>query len=495
MQPWGRVPVDGGGVIIGNLMAWKEREFKTKSRQLDLLARGEFSPIEDELRRAYPNTDLPVKAIPFVPRYLDELSGHYAFPVVREFEGLPAASQARIAALYGTSRIDVALAAAEDALWTQNVAIILPMPDGLGRVRLQLIQPWQIDTIETSDAMRADDIRTWTRLVAWVPASNVLNQVVLGRLELTPTTATREIGGSAVGIYNKDGTHRFGRIPLVVVYRRPPDTGHPLPPVNEAVLNLQIALSLRDADDELIVRNCAYPQKWIRNATINQMVEALVHGPDKFLAMVRSGDPNAPAPELAIAQGQVPVAELVSFAEHQIRLYCSMLGIDPTVFMRVNTAVTAAARLFSMQDRQAQRSKIEPRLAELEGETLRIVDETISIAEPALVPGGAAVKVGPTWRTISPSPDQQSEAQAQKARIDLDLESRSEIVARERGVSLREARKIVEANATERAELAKLNAPPPPPPPPPGVGKQDGEHPGAKGADETQNEGDTKDAA
>jgi hypothetical protein len=468
-------------MIIGTMSVFREAEYRRKSRQLDLLALDDFGPIRDELKVTFPNTDLPVRAIPFVVRYLAELSGHYAFPVVREFgpADLAPATQDQLAELYEASRIDEAMAAAENSLWTQNVAVLLPLPDGMGKVRLQLLLPWQIDRIETSDPMRADDPKVWTRLVAQVPASDAAGQVTMGELEVTPATATRQLGGNKVGLYAADHSNPFGRIPVAVAYRVRPDVGRPLPPLNEPVLNLQVALCLQQADNELIVRSCAWPQKWIRNATVAQLVETIVNGPDKFMAMVRSGDPQAPSPELAIAQGQVPVAELVSFAEHQIRLYCSMLGLDPAAFLRVNTAVTAAARLFSMQDRRGQRSKIEPVLGRLERDALELVVELQVLRGEMVKP--AKTTVSATWHTVFPSPNQQTEAQAQQARIDLDLESRSEIVARERGVSPKRAREIVEANARERKEFAK---PPPPPPfvpkPPPGqgdagAGQDDGE--------------------
>jgi len=79
-------------VLIGNLSIVDQAEFARRSRQLDLLSRGDYSPIKDELAAAYPRSDLPVRAIPFVQRYVAELSGLYARPVVRRFRphGLPA---------------------------------------------------------------------------------------------------------------------------------------------------------------------------------------------------------------------------------------------------------------------------------------------------------------------------------------------------------------------------------------------------------------------
>jgi hypothetical protein len=434
-------------MFFGDLSTFDEVTYLKRSRQIDQLSRGDFSPIIDELAAAYPNTDLPVRAIPFIERYVDELSGHYAHPATRTFAGVPEATQARLAALYLASDVDDAMGKAEDSLWTQNVAIIVPMPDSVGRVRLQTLLPWQISSIEVSDPMKADDPRYWTKLVAQVPVSTTLNQVVLGRMELTPTHAYRQVAGQTIGIYSDDTTHDFGRIPVAVVYRVAPDAGRTMPPLNEAVLNLQVALSLQEADNEHIVRNCAFPQKWIRNATIAQLVQTLVHGPDKFMALVRSGDPNAPAPELAVAQGQVPVAELVSFAEHQIRLYCSMLGLDPSTFLRVNTAVTASARLYGAQGRAKIRAKIIKPLAKLEAALLEIILWLVGLREPAITPSPKTLTVD--YHCPQPAADRQSEAQSTTAEIAVGVSGAADAVMTREGCSRDEALKIVERNLAE----------------------------------------------
>jgi len=445
-------------MLIGDLSIWNQAEHARKSRQLDLLARGDYSPILDELRRAYPRTDLPVRAIPFVSRYVAELSGMYARPVVRRFRAatLEQPVWQKLQSVYDASRIDRQLELAEADLWTQNVFLAVVLPDGIGKVRLHAFKPWQVEELQTCDAMRANDPTTWTRLVVTVPMQAVAGQVVMGRMVLTPTTASRTIGGQDVGIYAADKSHPFGRIPVVVAYRVAPDPGRSLPPVNDAVLNLQVALSLQQADNENIVRNCAFPQKWIKNANVSQLVEEISHGPDKFIAMVM-GDPQAPAPELAIAQGQVPVAELVSFAEHQIRLYCAMLGLDPSSFLRVNTAVTAAARLFAAQDRQAMRDRILPLLTQLERDLLALITTVLSLREPMPFPSDLSLDV--TWSPYTASPDPQAAAQALQAEVALGVSSPVDAVMARDGVGRAAALYTVKTNLDEARALGLIPAP------------------------------------
>jgi len=440
-------------MIIGDLSIWDEVAFKRKSRQLHQLSLGDYRPIADELAIAFPRTSLPTRAIPFVQRYVAELGGQYARPPVRRFSAASMAQPVwqKLQAVYDASRIDRALEAVESILWTQNTALLLVLPDGFGKVRLQPLYPWQINEIVTDDALRADDPAYWSKLDVQVPISAVAGQVILGRMVLTRDSASRTIGGAEVGVYSPDKSHPFGRIPVVVAHRIAPDAGRSLAPVNESVLNLQIALSLQQADNELIVRSAAWPQRWIRNADTKQLVEELAIGPDKFLALVRGGDPQAPAPELAVAQGQVPVGELVSFAEHQIRLYCSMLGLDPGVFLRSNTGASSEARLFASQDRKALRDRIQPCLLQMEKDLLALIAAVLSLREPMPIPSDLSVSV--TWFDDSPSANRQSDAQALQAEVALGIASPADVVAARDGVDRATAARTVEKNLKDNRAL------------------------------------------
>jgi hypothetical protein len=454
-------------MMIGDLAIWNELAYKRKSRQLDLLARGDYSPIQDELTAAYPNTDLPVRAIPFVQRYVAELSGMYARSVVRRFKGsnIPAEVWQKLQAVYDASRIDHEMRGAEQSLWTQNTYMALVLPDGIGKVKIIPVQPWQLDEVEIDDPLDADDVEAWSRVLVRVPAQVTAGSVLYGQMELTRTHAWRQVNGKKAGIYNANGSHPFGVVPLVVAHRVEADPGRATPPVNEAVLNLQIALSLQQADNELIVRHCAWPQKVIENADVGQLVEDLSHGPDKFLALVRSGDPQAPGPKLSVVQGQVPVAELVSFAEHQIRLYCAMLGLDPSAFLRVNTAVTVSARLFAAQDRQALRDRILPTLAELEQSMLERIIAVLALRDPMPIAADLTVEV--TYQPADPSPDRQADAQALQAEVALGISSPVDVVAARDGVGRSEALRTVKRNLQEGKDLGLTQSAQPDPAPMP----------------------------
>lgn len=446
-------------MILGNLSLWDQIEFQRRSRQLDLLSRGDYSPIKEELQKAYPRTQLPVRAIPFVQRYVAELSGLYSRAVVRRFSPstLPQPTWQKLQAVYTASKIDRVLDATEQALWVQNSIIGLPIPDGIGKVRLQTFLPWQVEDVQVSDAMRADDPAYWTKLLLTVPVQVAAGQTIMGRMTLTPTEAWRQVGGAQVGIYSPDGSHPFGKIPVCVAHRVMPDPGRPLAPVNEAVLNLQTALSLQQADNELTIRHCAFPQKVIEGGHTGMLAEEIALGPDKVYVIPRSGDPSAPSPTFRVVQGQVPVAELVSFAEHQIRLYCAMLGLDPSAFLRVNTAVTASARMFAAQDRQVLRDRIKPVLVQYEQDLLTLIAQVLALREPMPLPADLSVDV--QWMTVDPSPDRQADAQALTAEVALGISSPVDVVAQRDGVGHTEALRTVTRNLEEARSLGLIADP------------------------------------
>ncbi len=446
-------------MIIGNVAVWNQAEFVEQSQDLDQLARGDYEPVKRELARKYPTTTMAVRAIPFVERYIDELSGLYRLPLVRTFPDAADTSYRKMREVYAASDIDGVMSQVEDALWVQNTALLVVVPVAPGRVRVLVIMPWQVETVEIADPLDASDPSTWDRLVVSVPTSVIDGQVVMGRMELTRTTARRQVGGAWQGIYNDDTSHTFGRVPVVVARRVKPEPGRWAAPVRQAVLNLQLSLSVQAADDELIVKHCAWPQKVIEGADINQQVGEMQVGPDKIMTLMRSGNPETPSPVLRVVQGQVPVAELVSFAEHKIRLYCSQLGMDPSSFIRTNTAVTASARLFGAQDRSRLRGKIKPELQRAETQLAKLIAAVLDAREAVQI--GQAVSVSIRYAELIPTADPNSAASARAQTYEAGTASPAGDLAREKGISYAAALAQVERNLAESRNLGVIDAPPP----------------------------------
>lgn len=419
---------------------WNASEARQQSEELDQLLRGDFRCIASYLRDAMPATEHQVRKVPFVRRYAAELSGMYQRPVVRRFQtaiGAPPMAQQvwqKLLAVYAEANADMAMATVEQALWVQQTMAVLVMPDGLG-AKLRPVSPWQM-AVKIADPLRASDPAGWASVEIQVPdridAEN--GTMTFGTIYLTATEAWVTTAGMRRGLYRPDGSHSYGRIPLAVAHMVDPIDGQPFAPVNEPVHNLQLALCQHESETELVVRHSAWPQKVIENATIAQMTETLQVGPDKVVALTRGGDPQAPSPVLRVVQGQLPVTELSGYIEGRIKLYCAMLGIDPSAFLRVNTAVTVSARLFADAARREMRDRVRPVLTRLERDVARLVGWVISETGAVQVPW-RVLEVELRWQDWSAAVDPVAEATALRARMEIGIESPVDAVAMRDGIS------------------------------------------------------------
>jgi hypothetical protein len=454
--------------FIGSLNVWDLASYRQQSRDLESLAASDYSCLQRYIAARYPNTDgLDPRKIPFIEKYLDELAGRYARRVVRRFRGVDQTVWTALTETYRDSNIDAALAEAERQLWLQNFVLLVPEIVGPGQVHVHVIRPWQIVDIVSRDPARITDPRAWSRIEIEVPSAVVLGQAIMGQMVLTPTEATRTVGGDVRGMFGAGASHDFGAVPVVVLRRREPPVGRWAPAVNEAALDLQVALSLAIANDDLIIDHCAWPQKVLAGVDhTNQVIEAQI-GPEKIVVL-KSGGANGTAPTMGVVQGQVPVTELSNWLETQIRIYCSMLGISPDAFIKTNTSVTAAARLFSAAERKVKRDELVPVFERGETELGRIVAWARNKVSAVQIDRRALV-VETTWQEPSPPIDPVQSATATEKRLTLGLDSVDEVVAAERGISVAQAGKLVDA-ALKRNRAAGVaaggNAPAPAPMPP-----------------------------
>ena len=435
-------------MLIGDLVRFGDTEWRQQSRDLQALAIGDYTPVVTALRALFPNTQMPLRAIPFVDRYIAELTGRYARPVVRRFRS-PDLGQAwqLLQDAYTEANVDGVMDAVERALVIQRSLLLVPMVDAAGILRLHICQPWQVQA-EYDDPADADQPGRWRKLTIQVPQSYSAEQVIYGQAVITPDSAWRTVNAGMQGMYAADGSNPFRCIPAIRVVYGDAYPGRWHGPVNQAVLNLQIAICVQVADNELIVRNCAFPQKIIENATYSQVVEQVVVGPDKVVCLIGT-DSTGPQPTMRIVQGAVPVTELSNSVDNQIRLYCAMLGLDPSPFLKSNTATTASARLFAAQDRQALQDRIKPTLQRAELQIARLWAEWLTYTSASRLPY-ERLQVDVTYTETAIVADPLHDAQALQLRIQLGLTSAAEVVAQERGISVTEAGRIV---ARHRKEL------------------------------------------
>jgi len=434
---------------VGNFHPFDQIKHQKQSRQLDDFARGDFSSIAAELQTAYQNTTgMQERFVPLVERYVDELAGLYDAPVQRTWS----AGAERFADVYADSGLDDAFAEVEGVGRVQRTALCLMLPDGIGKVRPLVLRPWQVE-VECGDPMRAADVQAADRVTVQVPQQVASGQVIWGEMVFTRGEIYRELRAAKVPVYGADTSNPFpgGRYPLAVLRVTKPELGRFFAPVNEPLLNLQVALCLQESDTEHLIRYQAYGQKVIEGATHAQAVDAVQMGPDKIWALV-SSDPTAPAPKLTIVGKDPPISQIVTWQESRIRLFASMLGISADAFLRVNTALTASARLFADQDRKAIRDKVRPKMVAFEQQALRAVADVVNLTAAATM-DASAISVAIKWSDNVPSVDPLHDAQATNMRIAQGLTTAAEIIAEDKGITREAALELVRRNLAETASL------------------------------------------
>lgn len=447
---------------FGTLNSYNWLEHNRKSRQLAELARGDHASIAAEVASAFPNSpNMQLRYVPLVPRYTAELTGLYSRPVQRRFLGAGVSEPiwAKLQEVYANSNLDAAFVQVEEKLWVQTSVFILPIPDGLRRVKLLVLEPWQLEP-KVSDPLRADSPEGWSSVELSLPAQVTAGQTIYGRAVLSPSEAYREIGGRKVGLYAADSSNPFGQIPLVVVHRTAPAMGSWCAPVNEALLNLAVALCLQESDTELLVHMQSWGQKVIEGAEVGQNVEELAVGADTIMLLEKKDPTSTSSPKLTIVQGQPPISQIVTWQESRIRLFCSMLGISADSFLRVNTSLTASARLFAQQDRQVLRDRVRPLFVRAETELVRLIAAICNLSEPLAIPRNVDVAV--TWQDAVYSVDPLHEAQALRDSIALGVTSAADTLAQQEGITRSQALERVRRNLREAAELAAILTPPDP---------------------------------
>lgn len=440
------------GLTFGDLDLISGMDFARQSKQLDELARDEYSSIATELSKAFPNTkNMPRRYVPLVSRYVSELAGYYDGTVARKFgPDQPAESWQKLADVYGNSKVNRTLSDVEQALWVQNGVIIIPIPDGPRQVKLIVARPWQCEIL-VGDALYAAEPRGWSCLRVRVPIASSTGMTTFGLMEITPTSAWREIGGSKLGLYASDLSNPLGRIPAVIIHRKTPPEGQTFGPINQPLLSLAIALCLRESDLELLVHTQGWGQPVITGADPSMKPKQMDVGPDKALFLFNT-NPDGQAPDMKIVQGQPPIAQIVGHMESSMRLWCSMLGLSPDAFLRVNTSLTASSRLFSDRDREGVRSRIKPRLASAEQELATSIAD-VSNLFGLLKVDSAAVTVSVSWMSPEPSTDPLHDSQADASDVALGFKSRSAVIARREGISQAAAEEVLKANIAEAARI------------------------------------------
>ena len=442
-------------------------DYRVYSEQLDAALRGDFAWLDVVVRDLFPETP-EVQAQPFnlVRRVADMFSRLYRQPVQRFFrsETNAAVDYGKLREIYERSDINGALLSCHRRLVPQQSQVGLVLPDKARRVRVRTFSPWQVDVVP-ANTIYGDDIEHAAEVRFLVELDReVLGGVVTSRygwIVLTPDEAYIEsASGQRSSLYNPgtdDLSHPFGEIPAFKIATEEAMSGWSLPPVDEPLRAIAIALAARTGDLSHILHYQGYGQPVVEptspefDGMPQGSAEGLTLGPNRVL-FLRNG-------QFRIVTPQAQVGEYRSFIEALLRWYALTRGVDQDQFLKAATARTAVSRRFDRADRAEERANYVTLFTELETKLARLVCKVANHTGLVTLPEDVIVDV----RYYEP-PDRLDplvEAQARALEYELGERSRADYIQKRdnvpRAVALeRVARNLAEAAAIE--QLAKAPA-------------------------------------
>ena len=439
-------------------------DFRLKVKRLSQLARGDYSCLPRILNEHFPQTDVPIRTVPFVERYVSETSGVYVRPAQRAFgAALPSDAWAKLQRVYRSSQVDHHMDSLERMAWVQQSAWLLVLPGArMGTVQLRVLDASELEP-EVQNWQDAANPDSWSRVIVRVPVGGNANQVVYGEMHLTPYEAYIIQGGQKVPVFGDSIANPLGRIPLIALHTVDPEAGRWHAPAHDSLLNLAIAICIQESDTETLVHYQSWGQWVISGADIADLmgaagkddpkIPAVSMGVGKVFMLPVSSNPDAAPAKLEIVQGQPPIAQITSWQESRLRLFCSLKGLSADAFLRTNTAVTASARRVSEHDRKVIRDRIRPALLRAEQTLAELIASILNVYE--IVPiDPNLVDVQVTFQDPPAIVDPLHDAQATEARARIGVESPVDVIMAEQGIGFAEARKVWERNMQD-AEMIK----------------------------------------
>lgn len=299
------------------------------------------------------------------------------------------------------------------------------------------------------DGQEVDDIVEWRVRFPVVTdpfATSVPTAVAL----ITKTRAVWEsgpTGWAGTGIWAKDGSNPFGRIPVVYFRGCDPAPGEFFVPVPEDSVDAARAVNHDYTMMGDVGRKQAYAQAVVKGLTQGQANEIEV-GPEAVVGIPADGSftYESPKPELAAFGGQ-----LDSF----IKIVIACTGLSPATVMN-STGITALSKIVEnvAQDVERQRAKDEFEAGEQQLYELIQLATEIRNGGVALLPKGARMAV--TYREPKMPVDPVNDASAKKQRIEMLIDCAASIIAAEKAIPIEQAQAIAKKNLELQRELGVL---------------------------------------
>lgn len=439
--------------------------WRRNSELLDQYLRREMQDAEKERKRVYPKTwDTQIqRTVPIIWRIARELATLYLRPPARKFVGASASETLAIEAAYRRLKVNRRLRTAQEQMSVVNNATVWVWLTSTG---FKLICPpihnqwvWSNQVV----GQDVEDVAEW-RIRMPVVTDPFATSASTAMALITPTKAIWETGPSGwagKGIWAKDGTNPFGRIPVVIFRGSDPAPGEFLAPCPEDNLDLQRATNHDSTMLGDLARKQGYAQAVAEGLTQTQANEIEV-GPESVVGVPTGGSYSYESPEPKLV-------EAGTVLDNFVKLSIACNGMSPATVMK-STGITALAKIVENIDREVERQRAKDEFETGEQPLYELIQLATKIRSGGLelLPRDIVVEVQHR-EPVTPA-DPANDAQAKTQRKAMHVESSASIIATEKAISLDDAQKIAVENQklddqleAAKAKLVAARAPAPPP--------------------------------
>lgn len=413
------------------------------SEQLEELRTGDFSTMSDELKDVIEFDKPALRYFNLVGRVCKELAQMYVMEPSRRFEGVSESQAAVLASIYKRNRVNTFMQLVSEKLVAHNSQIIAIDPAGPGRVRLNSFCPFEFE-IKFSDPLQATgSIKDAERVHLRVPiSSDTTGQVMFGKRVYTKTEAWVEApGGEKKGLFNEDMSNPFGFIPLIGIRREQPAHGYWSPSLPYDILSTAVAVCTGLSDVLHIASRQCHGREIIIGNGARAAAKQMPMGVD-YITAIEAADVNDL--EHKFIQGDPKIDKYLSVIERLVQIFATNRHISSESLLN-STGITGVAKELELHEVEVERRRVERIHADCEQDFCDMLIDVLKVSggNPALTAMPYA-DLSVDFRYAERPQNALQVAQSNEIRFRQGIDSVEEFVARTEGVSIDEAKVLVD---------------------------------------------------
>lgn len=438
--------------------------YQEDSRQLEELRTGDFSSIRREMAEIFTEGGPPVVPVNIVDRVCKETAELYVRPPRRVFSGVRKAQASALESLLEVIGWQQLMQESAERAVGHN-AIVLSVEPGrrVGEPCIQTWLPHQVSVIFEDPSRVVLPIHEADRVEIRVPAQVEQRQgsatVLFGTRIYTPTEAyLKTPSGQEIPLLGTSKVHGLGYIPLVGMRRVSPREGLWLPSLPYDLLCVAVALCMGISDMHHIARYQIHTEEHWIGVDADRAAADQPTGPD-YVHAVSIDDPDRLTHEVVERDPKLEKYRMV--LEFTAEQFAANRSMSRSALVQ-STGITGDAKAEERADQERERLRMEQMCKRFENDALRLLCDVMhaTTSEPMFAEAMRPA-VSLDYHYVIPRGNRLQAAQAEAILIEQDRTSPAELVSRDEGVSLEEARERV----SERRAVRLANTPTPGPTP------------------------------